>query len=368
MHQYTADMANRMARSGYDVHLVTTSTAPTDRYASAVHIHTPVQLETTGFSSEGLHVEALGKLEQAIRETAPDVVHFTGPHLWNTILVRNLTSSGLPVVHTLHDLDPHSGSRLGMMLRMWNWLILRSANHILVHGKRYYQRVLESGVPESHVSYTPLLHLFLGTESPEQIERLASDISYEPWALFFGRLEKYKGLRHLLTAAALMSSREETGPRLIIAGRGEISDFWAEPPPEHVEVRNYLIEDEEAIDLFRRCGCVVLPYIDATQSALIAAAYFFRKPVIVTRTGALPEYVIDEETGLVVEPDHPTMLARAMETLLSDPARLEQMGAAGRAWYDRQRAEELQALQKMYRQVMQQRRQSILLNAPASSS
>jgi glycosyltransferase involved in cell wall biosynthesis len=45
---------------------------------------------------------------------------------------------------------------------------------------------------------------------------------------------------------------------------------------------------------------LVLPYRDATQSALVAHAYFFRKPAIVTRTGALPEYVVEGETGWVV--------------------------------------------------------------------
>lgn len=39
--------------------------------------------------------------------------------------------------------------------------------------------------------------------------------------------------------------------------------------PAQVEVSNRFIDDEEAIDLFWRCGLVVVPYLDATQSALI---------------------------------------------------------------------------------------------------
>jgi hypothetical protein len=34
---YTADLANRLAQAGHDVHLVTTSWAPHDRYISAVY-------------------------------------------------------------------------------------------------------------------------------------------------------------------------------------------------------------------------------------------------------------------------------------------------------------------------------------------
>ena len=102
------------------------------------------------------------------------------------------------------------------------------------------------------------------------------------------------------------------------------------------------------MDLFCRCGVLVLPYVDASQSALIAAAYYFRKPVIVTRTGALPEYVVEDVTGHVVEPDHPAGLARCLESMLSDPMKLERMGAAGRAWYEEHRMEEEAALIQVY--------------------
>ena len=109
----------------------------------------------------------------------------------------------------------------------------------------------------------------------------------------------------------------------------------------------------EAIELFRRCGLLVLPYVDATQSALIAAAYYFHKPVVVTRAGALPEYVADGLTGRVVEPGHPAALARCLDEMLNDPARLARMGTAGRAWYESHRAAEEHALIEMYRRLTQ---------------
>jgi len=104
---------------------------------------------------------------------------------------------------------------------------------------------------------------------------------------------------------------------------------------------------------------VVLPYIDASQSALIAAAYYFHKPVIVTRTGALPEYVREGETGFVVEPDHPAALARCLERVLDDPVRLERMGAAGRAWYEIHRKEQEAVLQEIYTRLARTKRTAL---------
>jgi glycosyltransferase involved in cell wall biosynthesis len=279
------------------------------------------------------------------------VVHFGGPHLWNVALLRRLAARGVPAVHTLHDLDPHSGAGYGALLRPWNRLVAQHAGHVLVHGERYRRRLLEWGLPEDKITCTPLLHLFLGSEGMARAPAWVEAAAHEPWALFFGRIEKYKGVTQLITACALMNGDDRDTPSVVIAGKGDASRLWAGPLPERLELRNHLVEDEEAADLFSRCGLLVLPYLDATQSALIAAAYYFGKPVVVTRTGALPEYVVEGQTGYVVEPGHPAPLARRIEKLLADPARLVQMGASARAWYDAQRPQEWQTLVEMYERL-----------------
>ncbi len=137
-------------------------------------------------------------------------------------------------------------------------------------------------------------------------------------------------------------------PSVILAGLGQPEHLGPGPIPPNVEVRNRLIGDQEAIDLHSRCGIVVLPYIEASQSAQIAAAYCFRKPVIVTRTGALPEYVVPGETGWVIPPNDPLALADRLEEALKDPDRLARMGNAGYEWYERERQAEEKTLQEMY--------------------
>ena len=100
MHQYTADLANRML-GRYDVHLVTTKGYPADRYGPDVSVHTPVELSGTGLSLESLRLDRLKRVKQALRALNPDLVHITGPHLWNVELVRWLRRQKIPVVHTI---------------------------------------------------------------------------------------------------------------------------------------------------------------------------------------------------------------------------------------------------------------------------
>jgi glycosyltransferase involved in cell wall biosynthesis len=229
--------------------------------------------------------------------------------------------------------------------------VLRLADHILVHGVCYQQRLVDVGIPAERLTCTPLLHLFVGHTWLGELEDLARTVRYEPCVLFFGRLERYKGVDHLLTAWAMMDGGAGHDARLILAGSGDVERLWPGPLPPRVEVHNHLIEDVQALKLFRRCGLLVLPYRAATQSALIPAAYFFRKPVIAAPSGALEEYVEHGETGWLVDPGHPPSLARCLSRMLSDVDRLARMGAAGRAWYDAHRDAEGQALRRMYENV-----------------
>ena len=351
MHQYTADYANRMVRAGHKVTLVTTEHYPGHRYLPGVGISKPVTLRDTGFSLGGVRVWMARRAIAAIQEQKPDVVHITGPHLWNISILRALRKAGIPIVHTLHDLDPHPGSAYGPLLYLWNRAVLVNAEHILVHGQCYRRRLLDRGMAPHNVTYTPLLHLFLGGAWMEHLDRLADDVSYDPYVLFFGRIERYKGVADLIAAWVRLPEVLRSKVRLILAGPGQLEALWKGPLPEGIEVRNHLIQDEEALTLFQRCALLTLPYIGATQSALIPAAYFFHKAVLTTSSGALHEYVEPGATGWVVEPEHPPSLARALADALSDFDRLAHIGHAGRRWYDEQRELESTAVQQMYTQL-----------------
>lgn len=64
-----------------------------------------------------------------------------------------------------------------------------------------------------------------------------------------------------------------------------------------------------------------IPVIEAMAAGL---------PVVATRSGALPEVVVDGETGILVERGDTEGLAAAIDRLLADPHLRARMGAAGR--------------------------------------
>jgi glycosyltransferase involved in cell wall biosynthesis len=348
MHLYTADYANRMVQLGHEVHVVTTTGAPRTCYAADVTLHTCVDATNTGLSSEALKPRAVQQTARTLCNLDPDIAHFTGPHLWNAWLVPFLGVVGVPTIHTLHDLHPHVGAAGGRLLYLWNTWIRFTSKKLLVHGERYREKLLRQRVAPNRVTCTPLTHLFSAWERQAVHDRRVPSVSHEPWALFFGRLKAYKGLDVLVEAARRMSHASQQPRQVAIAGPGRLGRFVSGALPPNIKIRDYLIGDDEAERLFGRCGLVVLPYREATQSALVAAAYFFQKPVIVTAVGALPEYVENGVTGWVVPPNDPHALADVLQSALEDPARLMRMGRAGRKRYEHWRRVETAAIQATY--------------------
>jgi glycosyltransferase involved in cell wall biosynthesis len=58
-------------------------------------------------------------------------------------------------------------------------------------------------------------------------------------------------------------------------------------------------------------------------------------PAVATRVAGIPEIVCHERTGLMVPPDDPTALARALRRLLSNRVTRARFGAAARVWIER---------------------------------
>ena len=91
-------------------------------------------------------------------------------------------------------------------------------------------------------------------------------------------------------------------------------------------VYNQHIPNEMVAELFQKAGVVVFPYKDASQSGVVPLAYAFKKPVIITNVGSLPEVVDDGITGYIIPPGDTQKLANAIINLLKDDEKRKQMG------------------------------------------
>jgi alpha-maltose-1-phosphate synthase len=259
-----------------------------------------------------------------IRAYKPDIVHFQFNFRWLFFLP---ILKKYPKVVTIHDVIPHLGTSflLDRFMRLNVLLMGKFFNQMIVHGKIMKEQLIrEYSVKEKKVNVLPLCE-----HNVELIKKSPRSLILEKRnaVLFFGNISKYKGVEYLIKAEPIII-KEIPEIIIIIAGKG---DYFNEIKhlilnKNSFDIRNHYISDKEAADLFQSCSLVVLPYIDASQSGVIPLAYAFRKPIIVTNVGSLPEVVEDGTTGFIVPPKDPSALAEKIVMLLKNEDLRRNMG------------------------------------------
>jgi glycosyltransferase involved in cell wall biosynthesis len=253
-----------------------------------------------------------------IREWQPEVlvipwwVPFWAP-AW-AVLGRAVKRAAMPpkLLFICHNVVPHER---GLFDRLALRLALAPADGFVVHSQQDRARLL-GHFPAATVTVTPLpTYAALGPEgtSAGLPDGIPAD---RPLLLFCGFVRPYKGLDVLLDALPAVLERRPA--HLLVAG-----EFWrgAEEYRRQIErlgldeavtILDTYVPNEDLSGLIRQAQVVVLPYRDATQSAVVQLAFGLGRPVITTNVGGLAEAVIDGQTGLIVPPEDPPALAAAI--------------------------------------------------------
>ena len=212
---------------------------------------------------------------------------------------------------------------------------VKKIDHFIAVSEFVRKTMIKYGIPDSKIS---TVHNF--------VDSAGFKPSYESgdYILYFGRLEKIKGIRTLLSAVGLV------GAKLVIAGEG---DYRAEAERQSrsqnldVEFVGFR-EGADLHDLIRGSRCVIVPSEwNETFGLVILEAHALGKPVIASRIGGMQEVVKDGETGLLFEAANTPELAEAMHWMLNNPTQASDMGRAGRKV-----AEETFGRQNHYRNIM----------------
>jgi glycosyltransferase involved in cell wall biosynthesis len=277
-------------------------------------------------------ISYLMNLRRVIRNWQPDLVHFLMEnHVWLNILP--LLLGPLPIITTVHDIEHHPGDYSSRRIpRLLINSLVRQSNCIIVHGPGLRDGLLKQRriskervfvVPHPPITYYAKLAKHLGYRKPQDgLFRV----------LFFGRIYEYKGLRYLIEAAPLISAAAPK-VRIIIAGTGADMGQYRTliRDPTNFDIRNRFIPDEEAAHLFTEADLLVLPYIEASQSGVLANAIGFGLPVVATEVGELSAVVRETGMGLTVPPADSSALARAISSIAKDARLYEELTANARS-------------------------------------
>jgi len=159
--------------------------------------------------------------------------------------------------------------------------------------------------------------------------------------LSVGRLVPRKGFEYLIRAMPYLQSSFPS-VRLVIVGSGPregyLKSLTRKMRLEDIVVLTGEIAEEELITLYSRADVFVLPSIVDSKGdteglgVVLLEAMAFRKPVVATKVGGIPEAVIHRKTGLLVDHKDSISLARAIQEVLSNQRLSASLKENGRKW------------------------------------
>jgi len=286
-----------------------------------------------------------------------DVVHC---HTWYTDMAGFLAKKlwGIPLVLTTHSLEP---------LRPWKVEQLGNAYGLSAWIERTAVEDADAVVAVSQETRNDILRLF--SVEPDRVHVIHNGIDLQqyrfdpgvealvehgidpdrPYVLFVGRITRQKGIIHLVNA---IPSIDPSLQVVLCAGAPdtrEIGDEMAERVAEISADRadviwiREMVPRAEAIQLYSHAAVFCCPSVYEPFGIINLEAMACRTAVVASAVGGIPEVVVPDETGLLVDlkikagtfdPVDPARfsadLAAAVNRVALDRGLHERFGRAGR--------------------------------------
>jgi glycosyltransferase involved in cell wall biosynthesis len=266
-------------------------------------------------------------LRRVLREHAIDIVHAHQTHdHWLSTLAK--TGTGTRLVRTVHHRRAVHGGRAA------RWVLGR-ADAVIAVSEAIAARLRAARVPDTRVTVVQ------GAVDAERFDpradgravRAELGLGTAPVAGCVARMVPGRGHDVLLRAMARLRERMPEA-RLVLVGRGE------HRPALEALVRDLGLESTVIFAGYRGADlpgmlaaldCLVLLGTGSEESCrAVLEGMAAARPVVAAPVGAVPEIVVDGQTGWLVEPA-PEPVAERLEAVLRDRERARLMGVAGRS-------------------------------------
>ena len=203
------------------------------------------------------------------------------------------------------------------------WREIRLCDEFIVLSEFMRETLIRQGIPAEKITRIPP-----AVKVPDNPSGPGGNgAGTMPHILAIGQLIRGKGVDLLLEAM----KKVKTPCVLDVFGTGNDDAFLkrlAAPIGPSVVFHGYSPDPD---DVYRGVRAAVLPWRWQEPFGLVGPeALAHGVPLVGFDVGAIREYLVDGETGLLVPPGDTAALARAIDRLLNDPAEAVSMGRRGR--------------------------------------
>ncbi len=260
-------------------------------------------------------------------ETRPDLIYVNGPRLLpaGAWVARR---TGRPLIFHCHN---HLAQRSAAAVA---GRALQLARARVIACCRYVARPLWQYVDPGRLRV-----IYNGVRAPHDVH---AGENGAPCIGVIGRISPEKGQAEFLEAARIVAQKHP-GAKFVICGAPLFSDAAAERYA--ARLRQLAVElpveftgwQDSVDDLLARLDVLVVPSLrEPGAPRVVIEAFAARVPVVAFVSGGIPEMVVHDKTGFLIEPPTTEALAVKLATLLDEPAELRSAAShAHEAWKEK---------------------------------
>lgn len=290
-------------------------------------------------SSVGVSGRVIRELGKQVRSFSPDLVHLHGLQTEGfNCMMGTMLGGGSRRLLTVHgfieDSKFRSQWRQQVIARILEPMTLLCADSVYAvsnygAGKTVVKRWARENL--GFINNAVPLHSTADVAESEIIRKQMGWSASEVVAICVARLSREKGLLDLVEAFADVAPHH-SALRLLLVGDGPDADLIRDRLQYWITNRYVVMHPAtpNVIPLLGASDIFVLPSLHENQSFAILEAMSSGLAVLSTRVGGTPELVAHGETGFLIPPLRPSLLAEAMGQLTGDSTMRKRLGLAGR--------------------------------------
>jgi len=294
-----------------------------------IKVFTAPTLNIKGLRGFIFFISATLKLMSILRKNKIDLVHahYILPPGLIAVICRAIL--GVKTAVTIHGSDIFVLSRKKILKNVIKY-VLGKSDHVFVVSDSIKDEVLKLGVDEIQnklkVTYNAVdVQKF----RPDQESNFKEEMNLDPLkpvVLFVGNLVWQKGVEYLIRAKEFLNEDAE----IVIVGDGPLfEEYKAIVEFENIEGIKFIGARIDIENIMPSADIFVLPSLSEGRPSVILEAIASGKPVIATNVGGIPE-IVNDEIGILINPEDPIGLAEAINKLLEDKELREKMGKNAR--------------------------------------
>lgn len=229
-----------------------------------------------------------------VKKNNINVILCTMHHLWSPFVSKLSKYFGVKYILIVHDANIHPGDG-GLIFQYLLDQDIKHAHKLISLSLNVKNQILSKSIYKNQD-----VHIFRHGPFFKAINSNLLPISNINNFLFFGRISKYKGL-NLLIESWFLIKKEIPDAILKIYGNGYIDQNIKNIilSDSSIFLENRWIEEDEILELFSTSDICVLPYIESSQSGVIAISSTLGVPFVVTPEPGLIEQLNDFKGGIV---------------------------------------------------------------------